>query len=73
VVAKRQPLIEQGWIDLEHRLPCGCDGALDHALQLAHDPGPAVLAQPLHRLRGDRLDDGANPARVPAEEEERAA
>ena len=58
-------------IDLEHGLACGGHRALDHALQLSHVPWPSILAEPLRRALGYRLDDGAYPARVPAEDEER--
>ena len=70
VEAKRQSLVEQRRVDLQHRLPCRGHCTLDQVLQLAHIPWPAVLAQSLHRLLGNRFDHGANPARVLAEEEE---
>ena len=70
VVAERQPFVQQRRVDFQHGLPCGGHRALDQAVQLADIARPAVPAQPLHRLLGNRLDHGANPARVLAEEED---
>src|SRR5947207_2537141 len=70
VQTKRQALVEKSRVNFQHGLARGPHRALDQALQLTDIAGPPVLAQPLQRLFGDRFNDGANPPRVLAEEEE---
>ena len=68
VTADRTCVVQQFFVDLEHRAFGDEDRALENGLQLPNVSGPVVAAQPPHRLRRRAFDRLPKLPGVPADE-----